>query len=109
MSTMIEISSRLTNERPVLKLAEGKVYEIDDRKNTVLMMEQKMASEDLSEMGAMDELIVMILGKKAAKEIDEMNLSISAYQTIIIAIMAAITREDFEVAEARFRKEAGLV
>jgi len=37
-----------------------------------------------------------------------MNLPMAAYQSIMIAIMAAVTGEDYEVAEARFRKEAGI-
>lgn len=108
MSKVIDISGMLTNERPTIKLAEDKIYEVDDSKNTVLKFELAIEKKDLSEIGAMDELIAMTLGKKAAKEIDDMNLSLSAYQPIIIAIMAALSKESFEDTEARFRKEAGL-
>lgn len=44
MGKMIDISGKLTNERPVLKLAEDKVYEIDDRKNTILLLNYKPLS-----------------------------------------------------------------
>ena len=46
MSKIIDISAKLTNERPKLKLAEDKVYEIDDRKNTIIILNQKMQGED---------------------------------------------------------------
>jgi len=105
MSKMIDISAKLTNERPKLKLAEDKIYEIDDRKNTVLQLNQKMQQADLEDLTFIDELIKMMLGEEAAKEIDEMDLSLSAYQNIMVAIVAAVTGESFEVAEARFRKE----
>jgi len=108
MSKIIDISAKLTNERPQLKLAEGKVYEIDDRKNTILLLNQKMQGSDLNDLNAIDEMIEVVLGKEAAKEIDEMNLPIVAYQSIMIAIMAAVTGEEYEAAEERFRKEAGL-
>lgn len=108
MSKVIDISAKLTNERPKLKLAEDKIYEIDDRKNTVLKMNQKLQNADIEDIEFIDEMIEMLLGKKAAKEINEMNLSIVNYQSIMVAIMAAITGEEYDVAEKRFRESAGL-
>lgn len=108
MSKIIDISAKLTNERPKLKLAEDKIYEIDDRKNTIILLNQKIQDTDVNDVNAIDEMISVVLGEKAAKEIDEMNLPMAAYQSIMIAIMAAVTGEDYEVAEARFRKEAGI-
>lgn len=108
MSKIIDISAKLTNERPKLKLAEDKIYEIDDRKNTIILLNQKIQGTDVNDINAIDEMISVVLGKEAAKEIDEMNLSIADYQSIMIAIMAAVTGEDYEVAEARFRKETGI-
>ena len=108
MSKIIDISAKLTNERPKLKLAEDKIYEIDDRKNTIILLNQKIQDTDVNDINAIDEMISVVLGKEAAKEIDEMNLPMAAYQSIMIAIMAAVTGEDYEVAEARFRKETGI-
>lgn len=103
MSKVVDISAKLTNEKPKLKLAEDKIYEIDDRKNTVLLVNQKMQRANIDDIDFIDDMIETLLGKNAAKEIDEMDLSISNYQSIMIAIMAAITGEEYEAAEARFR------
>lgn len=108
MSKTIDISAKLTNERPKLKLAEDKIYEIDDRKNTIILLNQKIQDTDVNDINAIDEIISIVLGEEAAKEIDAMELSIADYQAIMIGIMAAVTGEDYEVAEARFRKEAGV-
>ncbi len=105
MGKMIDISAKLTNERPKLKIAEDKIYEIDDRKNTILKLNQKMKNANMDDVEFIDEIIEMTLGKDAAKEINEMDLSMSAYQNIMVAIMAAVMGEDYEAAEARFRKE----
>lgn len=102
MSKTIDISSRLTNARPTIKLAEDKVFEVDDRKNTVIQLNKKMESADLNDLNVLDEIFEITLGKKAAKEIDKMDLSFRMYQTVMIAVMAAVMGEDFEVAEARF-------
>jgi hypothetical protein len=108
MSKIIDISAKLTNERPKLKLAEDKIYDIDDRKNTIILLNQKMQGSDVNDLDAIGEMISVVLGEEAAKEINDMNLPIVTYQSIMIAIMAAVTGEEYEAAESRFRKEAGL-
>ncbi len=105
MGKVIDISAKLTSERPKLKVAEDKVYEIDDRKNTILKLNQKMKGGNIEDLAFIDEIVELTLGKKAAKEIDAMDLSMTAYQSIMLAIMAAVMGESLEVAEARFRKE----
>lgn len=104
MTKTIDISSKLTKERPQLKLAEDKVYEIDNSKDAVLILNQKIESADLNDIRQLDEILEMALGEKALKEIDEMKLPFSDYQTIILACMAGMMGEDFEVVEARFQR-----
>lgn len=104
MSKVIDISGKLTNEKPKLKLGEGKEFEIDDRKNTILMMNQKLAESNLDDLQQIDEVLEIVLGKEAVKEINKMNLSFSAYQTIFIATMAGAMGEDYDVVDARFQK-----
>jgi len=108
MSKIIDISAKLTNERPKLKLAEDKIYEIDDRKNTILKMNQEIQNTDIEDIESIDKMISLLLGEKAAKEIDEMDLSIGAYQSIMMAIVAGITGEEYEEAEKRFRESADI-
>jgi len=108
LSKVYDISAKLTNERPKIKLGEGKVYEVDNRKNTILLMQQKLEKADIDDLNFLDEAIEMLLGEKAAKEIDEMDLSIANYQTIFITIMAAIQEIEYEQAEAMFRKATDL-
>lgn len=105
MSKTIDISAKLTHERPKIKLAEGKIYDIDNRKNTILKLNQKMQNADINDLTFIDEVIKMLLGDEAAKEINEMDLSVSDYKNIMIAIMAAIMEEDYETVERRFREQ----
>ena len=55
-------------------------------------------------MDKIDKTIEMILGKKAFKEINDLNLSINAYKTISMAIMATITGQSLEEFESRFQQ-----
>lgn len=99
MAKTIDITSRLTNERPSLKLGEGKEYQIDNRKNTVLAIQTKMDEGDGSNM---DEVLEMMLGTEAVKEINESDISFADYQVIFIAALAGAMGEDYEAVEARF-------
>lgn len=108
MSKVYDISAKLTNERPKIKLGEDKIYEVDNRKNTILKMQQMLQKADIDDLDFLDEAIEMLLGEKAAKDIDEMDLSIAGYQTIFITIMAAIQEIEYEQAEGMFRKATDL-
>lgn len=101
MAKTIDITSRLTNERPVLKLGEGKEYPIDNRKNTVFQIQAKM-DEGGDGTAYIDEVLELALGKEAVKEINESDISFADYQIIFVAALAGATGEDFEVVEARF-------
>ena len=41
---MIDISKKLSNEKPILKIAEGKEYKVNNSKNTMLLIDQQMRS-----------------------------------------------------------------
>ena len=102
MTKTIDISGKLTNDRPVLKLAEGKEYPVDNRKNTVFEMQKHMEEYEGSDLDRVWIALSMLLGEAAAKEIDDMDLSFDGYQTVFIAASAAALGEEFEVVEARF-------
>lgn len=99
MAKTIDISGKLTNERPVLKLGEGKEYPIDNRKNTVLAIQGKIDAE----VEALDEVLELALGKEAVKEINESDITFEDYQTIFVATIAGALGEDYEVVAARFQ------
>lgn len=101
MAKTIDITGKLTNERPVLKLGEGKEYPIDNRKNTVFQIQAKM-DEGGEGTKYIDEVLALALGEEAAKEINESDITFEAYQIIFIAALAGALGEDFEAVEARF-------
>jgi hypothetical protein len=104
MKHIIDISAKLTTERPVIRVAEGKEYEVDNSKNKVLRVNQIMNESEGSEVELIDKAIRLLLGERAFEEIEEMKLSFPDYKTIFIAVMAAVSDEEFETVEARFQK-----
>ncbi|EPY06628.1 hypothetical protein PAALTS15_13527 [Paenibacillus alvei TS-15] len=101
MAKTIDITGKLTNERPVLKLGKGKEYPIDNRKNTVLAIQAKM-NEAGDGAAYLDEVLELALGKEVVAEINESDISFADFQIVFVAALAGALGEEFEVVEARF-------
>lgn len=99
----IDISSKLGKEPKTIKIAEGKVYEIDDSADTYLIIQEKFKSKDFS-IQSMYDMIETLMGKEALEEIKSMKLTIHGLENVIIAISAAIDEVEFEEMEKRFQK-----
>ncbi|MEG0133768.1 MAG: hypothetical protein RR851_14630 [Clostridium sp.] len=99
---MIDISNKLSNEKQTIKIEEGKEYVIDSSKNTMLKVTQLFQANE-NDIEMMDNAIRMILGEKAFKEIEEMNLSLNDYKVIFTGMMAGVSDMTYEEAEHRFR------
>lgn len=102
MAKTIDISGKLTNERPLLKLGEGKEYPIDNRKNTVLQAQTIMESSEANELDKAGQVLELLLGKEAADEINASDLTFADYQMVFVATLAGALGEDYETVEARF-------
>ena len=112
MSNIIDISKKITNELPMIRISDTQIYSVNNRKNTILNMqamiqeeERKAKQEDgtFDEMKLMDKALKMLVGAKAAKEIEEMDLPFPEYKIVYQAIMAAATGTDMEEVESRFQ------
>ena len=98
MKRILNIEDKILTEKPEIHIGD-KVYIVDDRKRTVDEM-MKVVDKENGEKKAVE----LTLGKEAAKEIEAMDLSMTGYNNLIIAIMAAVMDLSFEEAEERFRK-----
>ena len=102
MAKHIDISAKITLERPTVTFC-GKTYEVNNGKNNMLLLQQYM-SEEHGDIEMLFRAIDTLLGKKASEEIDKLDLPLDALETVYLAVMAAASGEDYEEAEARFRK-----
>lgn len=99
----VDISQHLEDSPKFLKLGTGdeNVYKVDDRKNTVLKIQEMLNKDDSIE--TINKVIEIALGKEAAKKIEKMDLSMKAFQNIFIGIMSAVSAQSFEETEKQFR------
>lgn len=101
MAKTIDITNRLTDEPKFLKVKKGKVFAISDSKNTVMKVNELLQKDSGAE--TMDAAMKLVLGEDAFRQIEEMDLSMNAYQAIFIGMMALITGKEYEEMEATFR------
>ena len=96
--SMIDISKKLSNDKPVIKVAEGKEYKINNSKNTMLLINQEMQNNK-NELAAMDKVVKLALGQNAFQEIESMELSFADYKVLFIGIMAGVSDQSYEEVE----------
>ena len=81
-----------------VRAGEERVYDVDDRRST---MKKVQAEIEKAEDANKDEKILeIVLGKKAAKEICESDISMRGFNLLVKQIMAIITGETVEQLEA---------
>ncbi len=105
MPKTIDLSQKLDNTKPLIKIADGKIYEVDNRLEKVLKVDKHIKTVAEGDLNAMNEIIEILLGKEAAKEIKAMDLTLPAYERLIAGLMAAVSDEDFDTVYARFQRE----
>jgi hypothetical protein len=105
MAKVYDITSKLTNEKPVIKIDEGHQYEVDTTKNTALKLQLAYKDETLNDIEKLDRVVELALGKDALKYLNSLNLPLAAYTTVTTAIMAATNEMSMEEAEAEVAKQ----
>lgn len=98
----LNITDKLGTEKQEITIAEGKTYEVNCGAKTMIKAQEIFKNDNSFE--AMFNVIELLLGKKAKKEIYDMDLTVKQLQTVIMAIMAQINEISYEEMEERFQK-----
>ena len=69
---VVDISTKLGKEKQTIKIAEGKVYEVDTSADNYLLVQEKLKNKEFS-IEVMYEMIEMLLGKEALQTINEVD------------------------------------
>lgn len=104
MANSIDISAKLKKEPIKIRLAEDKEYEVDNSAETFVIVQDKLNDKEFS-IDVMYEVIEILMGKDALKEIKDMKLSVNGIESVIIGLMAAINEISYEEMEKRFPKQ----
>ena len=102
MGRVINISNKLDREPRFLVLDDNHKYKVDCTKNAVIKV---MDLDSGSDHEQLDQILKILLGDKAFKEIEEMNLPYDNWVIIVKASIAVATNKDFDDVDADFRGE----
>lgn len=89
---MIDISMKITNQLPMLRVTDDIIVTINNRKSTILNI-QAMAKEiekkkdDVEDMAFMTKGLEMLIGKDATDKIEALDLPIPEYKEMYNTIM----------------------
>lgn len=105
MSNIIDISSKITNQLPIVKITDDIVATVNNRKSTILNMQllvkeqekkAKESDDEYDELAFMDKILSMLTSPKTVKAINELDLPLPEYKIVYEAIMNAATGQKVE-------------
>lgn len=102
MANIIDISGKITNQLPVVKITDDIVVTVNNRKSTVLNIqamarevEQKAQQsenpEDYDRMPFMRKTLEMLVGRKNADAIEALDLPMPEYSLVYETLMNTAT------------------
>nr|DAU92522.1 MAG TPA: hypothetical protein [Caudoviricetes sp.] len=91
-------------EKPSIKVLD-KLYEVDDTKKTYDKLYELEKNTEISVLEKQDTLLELLLGKKALKEILDLDISNEEYKNLVNVVVAAATGQKLEEIEQTTEKK----
>jgi hypothetical protein len=98
MAKFYDISSKITNELPTLKITEDIIVTINNRTKTIMNVEamykellDRKEDNQISEYDVMKKALKMLIGAKKEEEIDKLQLPIDEYKEVFTTIFSIAT------------------
>ena len=113
MASIIDISKKITNETPTVKITEDIIVNVNNRKNNILCIQEMIAEEErkakrenkpLNEMELINKALKLLVGGTKADAIDNLNLPLPEYKLVYQSLMQAATGTTPEEESERFQK-----
>lgn len=112
---MIDISAKITNKLPAVKISDDLIITVNNRKSNMLAVRamvtesQKVEENggEADELKLMDSIMRTLTNAKTVDEINKLDLPLPEYKLIFNAVQAACsgqTVEEFEEEQKRFQK-----
>jgi hypothetical protein len=91
-------------EKPSIKVLD-KLYEVDNTKKTYDKLYELEKNPEMSEIEKQNKLLEILLGKKALKEILDLDPSTEEYKNLVNVVVAAATGRELEETEQTTEKK----
>ena len=103
MAKLYTLDDKLLTEVPEVRVGD-KVYPVDNRQKTVMAIQRAMEQTDAEPAAQMSAALRLALGEQAERELAAHNLPYPAVQALFALVLAAVTGEEAEAVQRRFRR-----
>ena len=103
MAKLYTLDDKLLTEVPEVRVGD-KVYPVDNRQKTVMAIQRAMEQTDAEPAAQMSAALRLALGEQAERELAARNLPYPAVQALFALVLAAVTGEEAEAVQQRFRR-----
>lgn len=103
MAKLYTLDDKLLTEVPEIRVGD-KVYPVDNRQKTVMAIQRAMEAADADPAAQMSDALRLALGEQAERELAARNLPYPAVQALFTLVLAAVTGEEAEAVQRRFRQ-----
>lgn len=102
MAKIYDISMKITNELPAMKITDEILVTVNNRHSTILniqamIMEAEKKESDETEI--MDKALNLLIGEKKTEEINALDLPINEFKEVYAAIMKVAQGIDIDAEE----------
>lgn len=105
MATVINITNKIKRE-PKFMVYGDKSYPVNGSKNTVIEVIGLINNPEIDDVTRLDMALDLLIGKKARKEFDAMDLDLDDYRAVMTGALAAASGQSQAEFEDSFRDEA---
>ena len=103
MAKLYTLDDKLLTEVPEVRVGD-KVYPVDNRHKTVMAIQRAMEQTDAEPAAQMSAALRLALGEQAERELAARDLPYPAVQALFALVLAAVTGEEAEAVQRRFRR-----
>lgn len=107
MAKYYDITSKITNELPTIKITNDIICTVNNRKSVILNVQAMMTeferkakenntNDEVNSYQMIEKALEMIIGKKSAKAVEDMDLPLAEYKAVYEAVMTAAQGEELE-------------
>ena len=103
MAKLYTLDDKLLTEVPEVRVGD-KVYPVDNRQKTVMAIQRAMEQTDADPAAQMSAALRLALGGQAERGLAARGLPYPAVQALFALVLAAVTGEEAEAVQRRFRR-----
>lgn len=102
MAKIYDISMKITNELPSMKITDEILVTVNNRHSTILNIQamiMEAEEKESNETEIMDKALNLLIGEKKTEEINALDLPINEFKEIYAAIMKVASGIDIDAEE----------